>query len=132
MHRVGPTFVLIRKAVSMANKNGRKGSQFETDVMTWLRGAGAMAERLTKAGAKDEGDMVVIISGETYILELKNRQTLSLPEFWREAQVEALNYAKARGLGEVPLSYVVVKRRNASIDQAWVIQDLTQWLKEKQ
>jgi Holliday junction resolvase len=116
----------------MANKNGRKGSQFETDVMKWLRGAGVIAERLTKAGAKDEGDMVVIISGETYILELKNRQTLSLPEFWREAQVEALNYAKARGLGEVPLSYVVVKRRNASIDQAWVIQDLAQWIKEKQ
>ena len=132
MHRVGPTFVLIRKVVSMANKNGRKGSVFETDVMKWLRGAGVTAERLTKAGAKDEGDMVVIISGETYILELKNRQTLSLPEFWREAQVEALNYAKARGLGEAPLSYVVVKRRNASIDQAWVIQDLTQWLKEKQ
>jgi len=116
----------------MANKNGRKGSQFETDVMKWLRNAGAMAERLTKAGAKDEGDMVVIISGETFILELKNRQTLSLPEFWREAQVEALNYAKARGLGEVPLSYVVVKRRNAPIEQAWVIQDLTQWIKEKQ
>jgi Holliday junction resolvase len=115
----------------MANKNGRKGSQFETDVMKWLRNAGAMAERLTKAGAKDEGDMVVIISGETYILELKNRQTLSLPEFWREAQVEALNYSKARGLGEVPLSYVVVKRRNAPIEQAWVIQDLAQWIKEK-
>ncbi len=115
----------------MANKNGRKGSQFETDVMKWLRKCGVIAERLTKAGAKDEGDMVVIISGETYILELKNRQTLSLPEFWREAQVEALNYAKARGLGEVPMSYVVVKRRNASIDQAWVIQDLNQWLKEK-
>ena len=115
----------------MANKNGRKGSQFETDVMKWLRGAGVIAERLTKAGAKDEGDMVVIISGETYILELKNRQTLSLPEFWREAQVEALNYAKARGLGEVPLSYVVVKRRNASIEDAWVIQNLNQWLKEK-
>jgi Holliday junction resolvase len=132
MHKVEHTFVLIRKVVSMANKNGRKGSQFETDVMKWLRGVGVIAERLTKAGAKDEGDMVVIISGETYILELKNRQTLSLPEFWREAQVEALNYAKARGLGEVPLSYVVVKRRNASIDQAWVIQDLAQWIKEKQ
>jgi Holliday junction resolvase len=111
--------------------NKVKGSQFETDVMKWLRSAGVMAERLTKAGAKDEGDMVVIISGETYILELKNRQTLSLPEFWREAQVEALNYAKARGLGEVPLSYVVVKRRNASIEDAWVIQNLNQWLKEK-
>jgi len=116
----------------MSQYNKTKGSQFETDVMKWLRKMGAIAERLTKAGAKDEGDMVVIISGETYILELKNRQTLSLPEFWREAQVEALNYAKARGLGEVPLSYVIVKRRNASIDQAWVIQDLTQWLKEKQ
>ena len=57
----------------MANPNGRKGSQFETDVMKWLRKMGAMAERLTKAGAKDEGDMVVVIAGKTYILELKNR-----------------------------------------------------------
>jgi Holliday junction resolvase len=116
----------------MSQYNKTKGSQFETDVMKWLRGKGVLAERLTKAGAKDEGDIVTVIAGETYILELKNRATLSLPEFWREAQVEALNYAKARGLGEVPLSYVIVKRRNASIDQAWVIQDLAQWLKEKQ
>lgn len=116
----------------MSQYNKTKGSQFETDVMRWLRKMGATAERLTKAGAKDEGDIVTVIAGETYILELKNRQTLSLPQFWREAQVEALNYAKARGLGEAPLSYVIVKRRNASIDQAWVIQDLTQWIKEKQ
>jgi len=115
----------------MSQYNKTKGSQFETDVMKWLRKSGVLAERLTKAGAKDEGDIVTVIAGETYILELKNRATLSLPEFWREAQVEALNYSKARGLGEVPLSYVVVKRRNASIDQAWVIQDLAQWTKEK-
>ena len=116
----------------MSQYNKTKGSQFETDVMKWLRKMGAIAERLTKAGAKDEGDIVTVIAGETYILELKNRQTLTLPQFWREAQVEALNYAKARGIGEVPLSYVIVKRRNASIDQAWVIQDLAQWIKEKQ
>ena len=116
----------------MSQYNKTKGSQFETDVMKWLRKAGVMAERLSKAGAKDEGDIVTVIAGETYILELKNRATLSLPEFWREAEVEALNYAKARGIGEVPLHYVVVKRRNASIDQAWVIQDLAQWIKEKQ
>ena len=118
--------------VKMANTNGRKGAQFETDVMKFLRSVGALAERLTKAGANDEGDLVCIVSGKTYILELKNRKALNLPEFWSEAQVEALNYAKARGLGEVPLSYVIVKRRNAGIDKAWVIQDLTQWLKEKQ
>jgi Holliday junction resolvase len=117
----------------MANPNGRKGSKFETDVLKWLRQTkGVLAERLTKAGAKDEGDLVVIISGKTFIFELKNRATLSLPEFWREAQVEALNYARARGIGEVPLHYVIVKRRNASIENAWVIQDLSQWLKEKQ
>ena len=116
----------------MSQYNKAKGSKFETDVMKWLRSMGVLAERLTKAGSKDEGDMVAVIAGETYILELKNRATLSLPEFWREAEVEALNYAKARGIGEVPLHYVVVKRRNAGIDQAWVIQDLAQWLKEKQ
>ena len=116
----------------MSQYNKTKGSKFETDVMKWLRSMGVLAERLTKAGSKDEGDMVAVIAGETYILELKNRATLSLPEFWREAEVEALNYAKARGIGEVPLHYVVVKRRNAGIDQAWVIQDLAQWLKERQ
>ena len=115
----------------MSQYNKTKGSQFETDVMKWLRKSGVIAERLTKAGAKDEGDIVTVIAGETYILELKNRQTLTLPQFWKEAQVEAFNYAKARDLGEVPLSYVIVKRRNAPIEQAWVIQDLTQWLKEK-
>ena len=117
----------------VASKYNRvKGSIFETDVMKWLRKSGVLAERLTKAGSKDEGDMVVVIAGKSYILELKNRATLSLPEFWREAEVEALNYANARGIGEVPLHYVVVKRRNAGIDKAWVIQDLTQWLKEKE
>jgi Holliday junction resolvase len=108
----------------MANPNGRKGAKFETDVMRWLRDKGVSAERLTKAGAKDEGDLVAVIAGETFILELKNRGTLSLPEFWREAEVEALNYAKARGKGEVPLHYVIVKRRNSGIENAWVIQDL--------
>lgn len=115
----------------MANPNGRKGAQFETDVMRWLRSAGAMCERLVKAGKNDEGDLVAIIGGKQYILELKNRKTISLPEFWREAEVEAENYAKARGLTEVPLHYVILKRRNAGIEKAWVIQDLQQWLGEK-
>ena len=115
----------------MANPNGRKGSQFETDVMRFLRSVGLLAERLTKAGSKDEGDIVCVVTGKTYILELKNVKKLDLPKFWSEAEVEALNYAKARGIGEVPLHYVIVKRRNSGIDKAWVIQDLEQWIKEK-
>ena len=115
----------------MANPNGRKGSKFEIDVLKFFRKTGFWIERLTKAGANDEGDLVTIIAGKTYILELKNVKKIDLPRFWEEAQVEAINYAKARDLQEVPLHYVIVKRRNTSIDKAWVVQDLTQWLKEK-
>ena len=120
--------------VKMANPkyNKAKGAAFEIDVMKWFRSLGILAERLRLAGKDDEGDIVVIIAGKTYVLELKNTVKLSLPEFWRQAQVEALNYAKARGIGEVPPAYVIVKRRNAGIEKSWVIQDLEQWIKEKQ
>ncbi len=117
--------------MSSPKYNKAKGAAFEIDVMKWFRGLGVLAERLRLAGKDDEGDLVVVVTGQTYILELKNTARLDLPEFWRQAEVEALNYAKARGIGEVPLHYVVVKRRNSGIDKAWVIQDLTQWLKEK-
>jgi Holliday junction resolvase len=113
----------------MANPNGRKGALFETDVMRWLRSVGAIAERLTKAGSKDEGDIVCIVAGKTYILELKNRKSISLPVFWEEAITEAGNYAKARGLEQTPPAYVIIKRRNAGIEKAWVVENLEQWIK---
>ena len=111
--------------------NKAKGAAFEIDVMKWFRSLGVLAERLRLAGKDDEGDLVCVVAGQTYILELKNTARLDLPQFWREAEVEALNYAKARGIGEVPLHYVVVKRRNAGIEKSWVVCDLEQWLKEK-
>jgi hypothetical protein len=113
----------------MANPNGRKGALFETDVMRWLRSVGAIAERLTKAGSKDEGDIVAIVAGKTYILELKNRKNISLPAFWEEATTESSNYAKARGLEQTPPAYVIIKRRNAGIEKAWVVENLEQWVK---
>jgi Holliday junction resolvase len=117
--------------MSSPKYNKAKGAAFEIDVMKWFRGLGVLAERLRLAGKDDEGDLVVVVAGQTYILELKNTARLDLPEFWRQAEVEALNYAKARGIGEVPLHYVVVKRRNSGIKDAWVVQSLEQWLKEK-
>jgi Holliday junction resolvase len=117
--------------VASVKYNKVKGATFETDVMRWLRSKGAIAERLTKAGSKDEGDIMAIVAGQTHILELKNRKALDLPTFWKEAKVEAANYAKARELELTPLAYVIVKRRNAGIEQAWVIQDLDQWLRER-
>ena len=110
--------------------NRRKGAAFEIDVMKWFRKMGVLAERLRLSGKEDEGDLVVMVAGESYIFELKNTKSLNLKEFWDEAQDEAANYAKHRGIDK-PFSYVLFKRRKAGIHKAWVIQDLTQWLEEK-
>jgi len=112
--------------VSTYNKT--KGTKFETDVMKYLRSLGHFVERLAKAGANDEGDLVAIVAGQTYILELKNRKKIDLPAFWSEAQVEAENYAKARGVASTPPAFVIVKRRNAPIQKAWVVQSLESWI----
>lgn len=114
----------------MSAYNKAKGSKFETDVMKYLRKLGHFAERLAKAGASDEGDIVTIIAGQTYILECKNRKKLDLPTFWAEAEKEAKNYARARGLPGCPPAFVIVKRRNASIEQAWVVQPLEKWIEQ--
>ena len=116
----------------MSNPNGRKGSKWETDLLKFFRNLGLRIERLTKAGANDEGDLVTIINGKTYIFELKNVKKMDLPKFWDEAKVEAKNYAKARNLAEIPPAFVIVKRRNHGVEKAWVIQDLEQWLAERQ
>lgn len=112
----------------MTNPNGRKGALFETSVMKWLRERGVSAERLTKAGSKDEGDIVCVVANKIYIFELKNRKAITLPAFWDEAITEARNYAIARGLEQTPPAYVIIKRRNAGIEKSWVVQDLEQWL----
>ena len=114
----------------MSTYNKVKGSKFETDVMKYLRSLGHFAERLAKAGSNDEGDIVTIIAGQTYILECKNRKKIDLPQFWSEAQTEAANYAKARGQVVAPVAFVIVKRRNAPIEKAWVVQPLEKWIEQ--
>ena len=53
-----------------------------------------------------------------------------MPTFWAEAEKEAKNYAKARGQVVAPPAFVIVKRRSASIEQAWVIQPLEKWIEQ--
>lgn len=112
----------------MANPNGRKGAGFETAVLKWLREQSIWAERLSKVGSNDEGDLVVVVGGSTYILELKNVKKMNLPQFWDEAVTEAKNFAKARKLTYTPPAYVIVKRRNAGIEKSWVITNFEEWL----
>lgn len=114
--------------VSKQTAAKRKGTAFETGVLKWLREKGFTAERLRLAGKHDEGDIVCFVSGAPYVFELKATARMDLPAFWREATVEAENYAKARGLATVPPAYVIVKRRQAGIEQSWVIQTLEKWV----
>lgn len=114
----------------MSAANKRKGAKFEIDVMKWLRKKGYISERLRLSGQKDEGDLIVYVSGTPYLFECKDTKTLNLPQFWREIQAEVVNYAEARSLKVNPIGYVLVKRRNAGIEDAWVIQSLDQWSKQ--
>lgn len=108
----------------------RRGSTFETSVLKWLREKSLTAERLRLAGKADEGDIVCFVSGQPYVLELKATARLDLPQFWREATMEAENYAKARNITPTPPAYVIIKRRQAPISEAWVVQTLEQWIGE--
>ena len=109
----------------MANKNGRKGAQFETDVLKWLRSIGFLAERLTKAGAKDEGDIVCVASGETYILELKNRKALNQMISFRRIDTLSNCLRVPRRAGcLLRLLCSLIFRRMESLDSRWV----TSWI----
>ena len=114
----------------MANPmyNKKVGNKFEIKLVEFFRGLGHLAERLRLAGKDDEGDVVAVIAGKTYLFELKNVKRIDLPQFWREAEVEVKNYTKARKLKKEPPVYVIVKRKNASIEKSWVIQPLDRWL----
>ena len=114
----------------MSTYNKIKGTKFETDIVRFLRSLGHFAERLARAGSSDEGDIVAIIAGQTYILECKNRKKIDLPTFWEEAVKESQNYAKARGQVVAPPAFVVVKRRNAGVEKAWVVQPLEKWIED--
>lgn len=114
----------------MSNVNGRKGAEFETDLLAYLRKGGHITERLPKAGKEDEGDLVV--TGGVFgrgnrfeVIEAKNWGKLDLPKFLRERDAEVANYAKHRGLPATDVGgIVVVKRRNHRIGQSFVVTTL--------
>jgi len=115
--------------MSTGASNKRRGAQFEIDVLKYVRSLGLPAERLRLAGRDDEGDVVVEDVGMRYILEMKAVQRANLTDFVRQAQVEAGNYAKHRGLDkEKVYGVVVLKKRGAPISEAFVVTTLAEFL----
>lgn len=117
----------------MANKSGRIGSEWESRLLGWFRGRPKWrAERLHLAGVNDEGDLVVYDpwGDDPWIVEAKAERQMNLSAYVREAEVEAANYARARGMRRVPNWIVVVKRRNQPINKAYVVCTLEEFARQ--
>jgi Holliday junction resolvase len=114
---------------SQNQKNRRKGSQYELDVLAYVRSLGLPAERLRLSGRFDEGDLVIQDEDLTYICELKNEQKLNLAGWVTEAIVERANYAKKRDINpDDVMPLVVVKRRGRPIADSYVVVPLKEFL----
>ena len=113
----------------MSTANKRKGSKWETDLVTYLRGKGLKASRLARTGRNDEGDVEVDFGDTVFVMEAKNAQRLDLAGWSKEAEVEAVNWVKHRDSKYRAIPVVVVKRRNSSTSKAYVVMELENWLK---
>jgi hypothetical protein len=104
-----------------------RGATFETDIRDWFRSRGYDAERLARAGAKDEGDVAVRADflGSIGVIECKAPgagNAIDLSGWTKEAQTEATHYSEARQIDrKAVLPAVVIKARGKSIDDAYLV-----------
>lgn len=104
-----------------------RGASFETDIRDWFRARGYDAERLARAGAKDEGDVVVKADflGSIGIIECKAPgagNSINLSGWQKESQVEATHYSEARSIDrDAVLPAVIIKARGKSISDAYLV-----------
>lgn len=104
-----------------------RGATFETDLRDYFRRIGLDSERLARAGARDEGDVVVRSGflGHIGILEAKapgQSGRIDLSGWTKEAQVEATHYSQARSIERTSiLAAVVIKARGKSIEDSYLV-----------
>ena len=104
-----------------------RGATYETDIKDWFREHGYDSERLARTGAKDEGDVVVRkdFLGSIGVIECKAPgagNKVDLSGWSKEAQLEAVHYAEARGLSqEEVVAALVIKARGKSIADAYLV-----------
>lgn len=93
------------------------GARFEKEVAQFLGG-----ERRVKEGRNDRGDISGVYAGDwEVVIECKNCTRTDLPQWWREAEREAVN----AGTGV----FAVVHKRHgvAQTARQWVTMDLQQY-----
>lgn len=111
----------------------RRGAQYESDVVTYLRQEGLDSERLRLSGTLDEGDIVTREgSGDDVlytVIEAKAEREFSFSEYVAEAAKERKNFIAKRGLDSSMVDGIaVVKRPGKSIGESYVVTTLDQYL----
>lgn len=117
------------------------GRRFQRDLMKYLRDArGHDCELLALTGAEDEGDVLLRVpdhhplmlgADRRVVIEAKREKGFHLAQWMNEAEVEAHNYGKHRGI-ETPNFVVIHARRNFPIGKAYVTTSLDEWLRQIQ
>lgn len=105
----------------------QRGARFESEIKDYFRANGYDAERIVRAGAKDEGDVVVRedFLGSIGIIECKSPGAsgrIDLSGWTKEAQVEAKNYGDKRGISQgAILPAVIISARGKPIADSYLV-----------
>lgn len=104
----------------MSAANKAKGSRWEIDLENYLNENGIHARRLPRAGVKDIGDVAIELANRhVIVIEAKNTATQNIPQYLREASIEADHYEQKY---KTPTHGVVVtKTRGKSTGEGRVI-----------
>lgn len=106
----------------MTSASRARGSAWELALLKWFREHGLGAERLRLTGRKDEGDLAVVDTDLTYVIEAKNVQRIALADFVDQALLERDHYSDARLLGRAKvMPLAIIKRRGHSVEDAYVV-----------
>jgi len=111
----------------MSAYNKAKGSRYENDLVEWIRENAPLlrAERLPRAGAKDEGDVAITFPSGVLVVEAKNHKEFAFSDWLRQARDEMVNYVTKRRLDPVSVfPLVLVKRRGKSIGESYAVMEL--------
>ena len=123
---------MVDRQIQKRNRgNKRRGASFELDLVKYLRSKGYDAERQSKTGKRDEGDVSISTAWGAVVVEAKNVQRMDLPSFLRQAAIEAQHFEENRGWdGDTRNAepVVIIKRRQAEIGQSYVVMTLDQYL----
>jgi len=111
----------------MSSANKARGTRFENDIVEWVRDNAPLlrAERLPKAGSKDEGDVAITFPTGVLVVEAKNHKALTFADWIKQASVEMVHYVTKRKLNpSTVFPLVIAKRRNHGIGQAYAVMEL--------